>query len=360
MRPSSLNPRRAVPIPFVMGKSSPAERPDLTLEHRVALTLFAVGTVVCGLGAALKPDLTEAAREVQLAAACGFGVCGLAVRLLPPRAWTVRAAALASIVLLGLLMGSSNAIGATPFFFLWPLVHLAYFARRPVVACALALMAATVVVSLAVNPYVTNRADTAVGTIFSVGLMTGVVMVMTRRERDLQEALARAADTDALTGVLNRRGLGPVVQRLVDEAGAAGAGARLAVVMIDLDHFKRFNDRHGHLVGDQALIRLARVMTQAARSEVFVARIGGEEFAVLLPGADAGTAAGYADEVMRLLREEDVPEGLRLTVSLGIATHGPGPETVYALMRRADDALYDAKHAGRDRAVVAASLRSVA
>src|SRR4051812_19957585 len=127
MRPPSLNLRCALPIPYMMATSSPADRPRLTLEQRVALTLFAVGTVVCGLGAALKPELTDMARAVQLGAALGFGVCGLAVRLLPPRPWVVKAAALVSIVMLGLLMGSSNAIGATPFFFLWPLVHLAYF-----------------------------------------------------------------------------------------------------------------------------------------------------------------------------------------------------------------------------------------
>jgi diguanylate cyclase (GGDEF)-like protein len=357
MRPPALNRCRVIPIPYVMGPSSPADRPDPTLERRVALTLFAVGTVVCGLGASLKPDLTDAARGVQLAAAFGLGACGLAVRLLPPRPWIVRTGALVSIVMLGLLMGSSNAIGATPFFFLWPLVHLAYFARRGVVLGGLALMAATVVVALAVNPYATNKADTALGTVFSVGLMTGVVMVMTRRERDLQEALARAADTDALTGVLNRRGFGPVVEQLVEDADTLGH--RLAVVMVDLDHFKRFNDRHGHLVGDQALIRLARAMTAAAGDGDHVARIGGEEFVVTLPGADAAAAQAYADDVMGRLRDEDVPEPLRLTVSVGIATHGPGTETVHLLMRQADDALYDAKHAGRDRAVVA-PLRAAA
>ena len=122
-----------------------------------------------------------------------------------------------SIVMLGLLMGSSNAIGATPFFFLWPLVHLAYFARRAVVGVGFGVLAATVTVATIVNPYATDRADTIVGTVVSVGLVTGLVMVMTARERELQAALARAADTDALTGVLNRRGLAP-----------AGRGARRA------------------------------------------------------------------------------------------------------------------------------------
>ncbi|WCB93547.1 hypothetical protein DSM104299_02260 [Baekduia alba] len=321
------------------------------LERRVALTLFAVGTVVCGMGAVLKPELTDAARAVQLSAAAGFGACGLAVRVLPPWRWIVETAALLSVVLLGLLMGSSNAIGATPFFFLWPLVYLAYFSRRALVITGFAVMAVSVSVAMVANSYATNRADTVVGTIFSVGLMTGLVTVMTRRERDLQAALARAADTDALTGVLNRRGLAPELERLVAEA--TEYGRRLAVVMVDLDHFKRFNDRHGHLVGDEALIRCATALTAAAREGDHVARVGGEEFTVALPGADAGAAQAYADDVMRRLREEAVAAPLRVTVSAGIATHGPDVDSVHLLMRSADQALYRAKHAGRDQAVVA-------
>ncbi|WP_196809165.1 GGDEF domain-containing protein [Conexibacter woesei] len=317
----------------------------------MALTLFGVGSTVCAAGAVLKPDLTDTARQVQLIGAGGTALCGLAVWLLPPWRWVVHVGAMISIVMLGLLMGSSNAIGATPFFFLWPLVHLAYFARRAVVATGFAVLTTTVTVAVAVNPYATNRADTIIGTVLSVGLMTGLVMVMTARERELQAALARAADTDALTGVLNRRGLAPLVEALVARA-SAGDGT-LAVVMVDLDHFKRFNDRHGHLVGDEALIRLAGALTAAARDGDHVARVGGEEFTVALPGADAGAAQAYADDVMRRLRDEDIAPDLRLTVSAGIATHGPDADTVHLLMRAADAALYRAKHAGRDRAVVA-------
>jgi diguanylate cyclase (GGDEF)-like protein len=351
IRPLALNVPHPVPIPFMMGLRSPADRQGPALERRVALTLFGVGAIVCGVGAMLKPNLTETARAVQLFSAVGTGLCGLAVWVLPGRRWIIEAGALISVVLLGLLMGSSNEIGATPFFFLWPLVYLAYFSRRELVIAAFGVMAATVIVAMAVNPYATNRADTSVGTIFSVGLMTGLVTLMTRRERDLQAALARAADTDALTGILNRRGLAPELERLVAEANERGH--RLAVVMVDLDHFKRFNDRHGHLVGDEALIRLAAALTAAARDGDHVARVGGEEFTVALPGADAGAAEAYADDVMRRLREEDVAAPLRLTVSAGIATHGPDVDSVHLLMRHADQALYRAKHAGRARAVVA-------
>jgi diguanylate cyclase (GGDEF)-like protein len=348
---SALKDLAAVPIPIPMGLRSPRDRDDPALERRVALTLFGVGSAVCAAGAALKPDLTDTARQVQLAAAGGTALCGLAVWLLPPWRWIVHVGAMISIVMLGLLMGSSNAIGATPFFFLWPLVHLAYFARRAVVGVGFGVLATTVTVATIVNPYATDRADTIVGTVVSVGLVTGLVMLMTARERELQAALARAADTDALTGLLNRRGLAPLLEALVARAGATGA--ELAVVMVDLDHFKRFNDRHGHLVGDEALIRLAGALTAAARDGDHVARVGGEEFLMALPGADAGAAQACADDVMRRLRDEAIDADLRLTVSAGIATHGPDADSVHLLMRSADQALYRAKHAGRDQAVVA-------
>jgi diguanylate cyclase (GGDEF)-like protein len=347
---SALKDLAAVPIPNPMGLRSQAGRDGPALERRVALTLFGVGSVVCAAGAALKPDLTDTARDVQLAAAGGTALCGLVV-LAVRRRWVVHVGAMVSIIMLGLLMGSSNAIGATPFFFLWPLVHLAYFARRAVVVTGFAVLVATVTIAVLINPYATDRSDTIVGSLFSVGLMTGLVTVMTTRERELQAALARAADTDALTGVLNRRGLAPLVEALVARAGAERT--RLAVVMVDLDHFKRFNDRHGHLLGDEALIRLAGALTAAARDGDHVARVGGEEFTVALPGADEGAARAYTDDVMRRLAEEDVAPELRLTVSAGIATHGPDADTVHTLMGAADDALYRAKHAGRGRTVVA-------
>jgi diguanylate cyclase (GGDEF)-like protein len=333
-----------------MGLGRPT-RQGSTLERRVALTMFIVGGLVCGAGAVLKPDLTDTARAVQLSAAAGCGVLALGVRLLPRRGWIIDAGAILSIVLLGMIMGASNAIGATPFFFLWPLVYLAYFSRRAVVVVGFVVMTVSLSVAMAVNPYATDKADTVVGTQFSVGLMAALVLIMTRRERDLQAALARAADTDALTGVLNRRGFAPELERLVGDA--CERGRRLAIVMVDLDHFKRFNDRHGHLVGDEALIRLAGALTAAARDGDHVARVGGEEFAVALPGADAGAAQAYADDVMRRLRDEPVAEGLRLTVSAGIATHGPDADSVHLLLRAADQALYRAKGAGRDQAVVA-------
>jgi diguanylate cyclase (GGDEF)-like protein len=329
-----------------MGPRLP-DRDDPLLERRVALALFFVGGTVCGLGALLKADLTATARDCQLAASAGTVLWGGLVLALPGRRAAIQAGALLSVVLLGLILATSNALGPTGFFLLWPLVHLAYFSGRRVVLAGLALMAVTVGVASAVNPYTTDRLDTFVGTVASLGLMTALVALMTRRELILRHALAAAANTDALTGLLNRRGIEPELQRLVADPGG------LAIVMVDLDHFKRYNDRHGHLAGDAALRRVARALDGAARAGDHVARFGGEEFTVALPGADAGAARAYADRVRTALRGEGVAEELRLTVSAGVAVLGLDGRSIDDLLRRADEALYHAKAAGRDRVVSA-------
>jgi diguanylate cyclase (GGDEF)-like protein len=325
------------------------ERDDPQLERRVALALFFAGGVVCGLGALLKADLTATARTVQAGAAAGFLVLGVLVLATPGRRAVLHAAGLASIVLVGLMLATSNARGPTAFFLLWPLAHVAYFSSRPRTIAGLALMAATVGVAAAVNPYEPNRLDTFVATVTGVGLMTALVRLMTERELTLRQALADAANTDALTGLLNRRGIEPELERL-------RAAGRLAIVMVDLDHFKRYNDRHGHLVGDEALRRVARVLATAAREGDRVARFGGEEFTVALAGADAPAARAYAERVMTALRDEPVAAELRLTVSVGVATLGADGTTVDALLRRADEALYRAKASGRDRVASATGL----
>jgi diguanylate cyclase (GGDEF)-like protein len=331
-----------------MGPGLP-ERDDPQIERRVALLLFFAGSVVCGLGGLLKADLTDGARTVQLAVAGGLMVLGVLVLTASGRRVAIHSAGLASIALIGLLLATSNSLGPTAFFLFWPLVHLAYFSSRAWVRAGLALMIAAVGVASAVNPFEVNRMDTFVGTVVSVGLMSGLVRLMTERELALSQALAKAADTDALTGLLNRRGIEPELERLL-------ADGRLAVVMVDLDHFKRYNDRHGHLVGDEALRRVARALTDAAGDEDRVARFGGEEFTVALAGADAPAAHAYAGRVMTALREEDVADDLRVTVSVGVATLGADGTTVDALLRRADAALYYAKALGRDRVASAAPL----
>jgi len=127
-----------------------------------------------------------------------------------------------------------------------------------------------------------------------------------------------------------------------------------ALCYCDLDHFKRINDRHGHHAGDQVLKDFAEVALSVVRSVDYVARLGGEEFLLVLVGADADTAQGVAERLCArskfLALIPDEPQ-LRLTVSVGIATFRRG-ERVEDVIQRADQALYAAKSAGRDRIVI--------
>jgi len=129
----------------------------------------------------------------------------------------------------------------------------------------------------------------------------------------------------------------------------------LAVVMLDLDHFKQLNDLHGHLVGDAALRYFSDQLRSNLRGTDFVGRIGGEEFLALLPGCDGDAALAMADRLRAALRNDPFTtegQAAPLSVSVGIAFATPEDTAVSDVMRRADTALYEAKRRGRDRAVV--------
>ena len=160
--------------------------------------------------------------------------------------------------------------------------------------------------------------------------------VRLRRENRRLEQLAT---TDALTGALNRRALDEQLPREI--ARASRTGAPLCVVLLDIDHFKVYNDTHGHAGGD-ALLRVAcATWSRSLRLTDLLARYGGEEFVAVLPGADIAGGAHTAERLRTAM-----PSGT--TVSAGVAAWRPG-EDCHALLRRADAALYEAKAAGRDR-----------
>jgi diguanylate cyclase (GGDEF)-like protein len=175
----------------------------------------------------------------------------------------------------------------------------------------------------------------------------------------LNGELARLSDTDALTGLANRRQFD---RRLTQEwSRARRYRLPLALLMIDVDHFKRFNDRHGHPAGDACLREVARVLRDGAcRPTDLVARIGGEEFAILLPHADADEAQAVADRCLRALdaaalAHGDSPVSEVVTLSIGVADMASAPDAAAALVAAADAALYRAKQGGRHRAERAAA-----
>lgn len=184
--------------------------------------------------------------------------------------------------------------------------------------------------------------------LISNGLLMLLIIV-----RDMIADMTARSETDPLSGLLNRRGF----EDQADKARllAVRAGAPAVMIVADLDHFKLINDSYGHAAGDQAIAAFARVLRTSFDFRAVIGRLGGEEFAVLLPGADLGVARGAAETARRLLRDltsEERGTDRPITSSFGIAAMESG-ESLADLLRRADTALYEAKTRGRDRVCVA-------
>jgi diguanylate cyclase (GGDEF)-like protein len=187
------------------------------------------------------------------------------------------------------------------------------------------------------------------------------ITLLGRAYNHLRSELATMVLTDTLTGCLNRRGF----DRAMDQAAysAARRNGELALLAIDIDHFKAINDSVGHLAGDAVLREVAEVLSQSSRGGDVVARVGGEEFIILLPTADTETAGVVAERVMSAIRAYPFRTArgrLQVTVSIGIASeHATDSHLAGALRARADEALYLAKRLGRDRVVMwAPGIRS--
>ena len=177
-----------------------------------------------------------------------------------------------------------------------------------------------------------------------------------RRLRDNYERSLAMALTDPLTGAFNRRYLDLHLPRIFSRARTGEKP--LSILYVDLDHFKQVNDTHGHPVGDIVLKELVRRLNQNLRTFDMVVRMGGEEFAVLMPETDAATAAMIGERLCQRTANaafEAPAQGLQLqlTISIGVATMQPGDADGLAMLARADHALYKAKHEGRNRVEIA-------
>jgi diguanylate cyclase (GGDEF)-like protein/PAS domain S-box-containing protein len=184
-------------------------------------------------------------------------------------------------------------------------------------------------------------------------LLTHVVDVTDRRR--MEEELRHLADHDPLTGLLNRRGLEAQLERHI--AHVQRYGERGALLMLDLDRFKSVNDTQGgHEAGDQLLIEMAQMLSNRLRASDSIARIGGDEFAILLPESDGETAERVAGEIVTELRDSSIGSGdqfgVPVTASVGVATFTPEITTSRAILVDADIAMYRAKESGRNRVAV--------
>jgi len=169
-------------------------------------------------------------------------------------------------------------------------------------------------------------------------------------EASYHDEIHRLTMLDPLTGVHNRRSLDEFLQRAIEQANRRSLP--LAVLILDVDHFKKVNDRHGHMVGDSVLRGLAERLQHLARAEDLVARYGGEEFALVLHGTDLTGAVAAGERYRRIVADSPFCEGVAIpmTVSVGAAALDPGESKLADdLFQQADEQLYEAKRAGRNR-----------
>ena len=251
-----------------------------------------------------------------------------------------------SVIVIGALnLATDDASTGSQLFLLWPVLYAASFhSRRHTVLVLLVVLAVEAVVMGSLQPAERALIDT-LSLVLAFTMAAFAVLTFRARVEVLLDALSAQAREDPLTGLPNRRAFDDHLQRLAAAAGRSGEP--LSLLLVDVDRFKDVNDSRGHMVGDQVLRAVAGALRASGREADVVARIGGDEFAVLLPACSledalpvgAAAAARAAARTVRI----DAP----VTVSVGAATFPAGAHTAAELFAAADRALYASKHDGR-------------
>jgi diguanylate cyclase (GGDEF)-like protein len=317
--------------------------------------LFGAGAALALLSLAL-PDSAESNAVSLFLPQAGYSVAAIGVVAillinfdrLP--LWTFQLTLAAGTALISFVIYlSGDPTSAYTMFYVWIALYAFYFFRLFQAAVQVTFVALAYGAVLHFKESVaapTARWLITVGTVVVAGAL---IALLKRRVEVLVARLSDTARTDALTGLLNRRGFDESFQLELERA-RRGSG-RLSVILLDLDHFKVVNDRFGHGSGDEALERLGAVLVTTKRQIDTAARIGGEEFALLLPEADAYGAFSLCERVRTRVAEAFSGERFPLTVSLGVASFPLDGATVAELLAAADEALYEAKRLGRNRTV---------
>jgi diguanylate cyclase (GGDEF)-like protein len=192
----------------------------------------------------------------------------------------------------------------------------------------------------------------------SLGAATALIAIAIKNAQLFEQSQERGT-RDSLTGCVNRAYANDALDRELRRIKRSGLP--LSVLIFDVDHFKRINDRHGHLAGDRVLVEVARQLERTLRTTDIRCRYGGDEFVIILPETDAHGAlqvAGYLLQAMRLIAVPAEPEPIVVTISVGVASASPGELDVSALLDRADQSLYRAKQAGRNRVALPVAVPS--
>jgi diguanylate cyclase (GGDEF)-like protein/putative nucleotidyltransferase with HDIG domain len=236
------------------------------------------------------------------------------------------------------------------FLYLWVFLYSAYFFTTRMMVAQIAYVAATYAILLTARaPLQTDTAWWLVG-MGTLGVAAVVIRVMRQHVATLIARLYDSARSDPLTGLPNRRGFREALD--LELARARRADGRLTVIVGDLDGLKEVNDRSGGRTGDAALQRVAQLLSRGKREIDVVARVGGEEFALVLPDTDQHGAFVIAERLRCDVRDEFRAHAVPLTISFGIAAYPRDGETAAALLRATGEAVQAAKLNGRDRTML--------
>jgi diguanylate cyclase (GGDEF)-like protein len=263
-----------------------------------------------------------------------------------PRRWLAPLGPI-GVLLIAVALAATPGAGDGAVLYMWPVLWMTFFfGRRGTISIVICIGIAHAVTLLAL-PAASSYPGRWVDVMVSVTVVGVVILTLADRNDQLLSQLADEARTDALTGLLNRRGFEE--RSALELARARREQSSIAIAAFDIDYFKRINDEWGHEVGDRVLARAGRLLAREAREIDVVARFGGEEFVVLLPGADAAGAQDFAERVRTVLSAED-EELPSVRASAGVLA-AVAPDSIESLVHGADAALYSAKRSGRDRTV---------
>ncbi|WP_309044033.1 GGDEF domain-containing protein [Marinobacter sediminicola] len=236
-------------------------------------------------------------------------------------------------------------VGEVGLFWLYPCLVTAFFLVSPRAATFLNLSSIGAIV-LHGDAF---QDDVQKWTFMATALVvSATAFAFAQRTDNQRERLEHLATIDPLTGVKNRRSMDEELD--LAAAHAERTGIPYALVMLDIDHFKKVNDEYGHGVGDEVLVDLVMLIQQSTRKSDELFRFGGEEFVLLLPGVDGAGLVAVMNNLQHILRKKMTHPGGPITVSVGVALLRHG-ESVSDWLERADEALYKAKETGRDRVV---------
>lgn len=335
-------------------------RDPRTAVHSAALIGF-VCAVVLAVSTLVGPNAdTATTRIASWIGAAVLGVAGVGALLVRPatldRVGAFLGIGVGAVLLTCVLnVATDDHSAAGQAFYAFPVLWAAAHLRRGAVVVVTAVAVLGNLVALLILLPVD---DAVIDVVFFGGVLV-VIAAMLDRAGAVQErlvgALEQQATVDSLTGLLNRRVFEEALEHAVERAPHREG---TALVLLDVDSFKQINDRHGHPVGDDALVHLAALVRRGVRAgDAVLSRLGGDELAVLLPGCPQQIAADRAAALVQSVRAAPLPlpDGgvLALSVSVGVA-HAPARSgDVRALYAAADAALYAAKRDGRDRVAVA-------